>query len=312
MAEKVAEKSLTDLSLAKTLLSRRDTEQAAQSGKYGEQNKFKSYMRSFIDNKDNRTVKGSSNNKKKSFSQKDAVFGLGAAGKTDKSRNSSVKQDKGGIGSNRMTAEERSELRKALSKTTAEEEHFDEQFDCLNLFYNSFISNPALDGDLSFQMTDQEMLDAANEAAQLIWGLLFPGGVSGAEGSGPNSLAELASYLRSSESNPSLAGSDSVGLGEADLAATNASAEMNIDAVLANLEELLDGMPRGALEQALRRTANAAGLSPESAFQTAAEQMGLEISVDSASYNPGDLLSSLQGGVLYGRKCRCRWQNTDS
>ncbi len=307
MAEKVAEKSLSDMALSKTLLSRRDSEQAASSGKLGEQSKFKSYMRSFMDNKDSRTAKASSNNRKNSYSQKDAVFGFGSSAKSGKSRDSStVKQDKGGIGSNRMTAEERSELRKALSKTTAEEQRIDDrQFDCLALFYNSFISNPDMEGDLSFSMTSQEMQDAANEAAQLIWGLLFPDGTVGAgTGTGGGAaggdsslatLAQIANYLNSSDVNPGLAGSDSVGLEAGDLEATNASAEMNIDAVLANLEELLDGMPRNALEQALRRTADASGLSPESAFQKAAEQLGLEVTVDGSTQSASDLLSTLQG-----------------
>lgn len=300
MAEKVAEKSLTDMALAKTFMSRRDTEQAASSGKSGEQNKFKSYMRSFIDNKDSRTAQASSN-KKKSFSQKDAVFGFGSSSaKSGKSRNSSasIKKDEGGIGSTRMTSEERSELRKALAKTTAEDARIeDQQYDCLALFYNSFINNPVLEGDLSFSMSSQEMLDAANEAAQLIWGLIFPGGGgAGGSGAGLSSLEQLANYLNSANANPSLAGSDTVGLGAGDLEATNASAEMNIDAVLASLEELLDGMPRSALEQALRRTADASGLSPESAFQKVAEQLGLEVSVDGSLQSASELLSSLQGG----------------
>jgi hypothetical protein len=100
---------------------------------------------------------------------------------------------------------------------------------------------------------DDSIAEAAAEAAKIILDLFREGGAAAAaDGSAGSALAELF---------PGASGSARSGLGAGAiqssemagaLDAANVSAEMNNAAVLATLGELLAGMPKNALEQALR------------------------------------------------------------
>ncbi len=161
-------------------------------------------------------------------------------------------------------------------------------------------------GEVSFAgpPVDPETAAAAEEAARIIWNILYPDAGAGAGDvvdaggvDGDAALSRLAEALRGlgqagrAEGDAGQAGQTALaGLGAAGLDAeavqkaletANASAEMNIGAVLAALDDLLDGMPREALEQALARTAAefglAAGGEDGKQFQELAKALELKI-----------------------------------
>lgn len=99
---------------------------------------------------------------------------------------------------------------------------------------------------------DDAMAGAAAEAAKIILDLLRGGGVAQ---SGVSVLAALSGSLGGA-SGGALSGLDAGSIGSAEMSgaidAANVSAEMNNEAVSSTLEDLLTGMPKNALEQALR------------------------------------------------------------
>ena len=153
----------------------------------------------------------------------------------------------------------------------------------------------------------EQIAAAAEEAAMLIWNLLYgpeTTGVMDACGSAFDSLAKLSDMIHGTGAGGggSLSGMD----GEVDLDAmqdaietANASAEMNSAAVLAALDELLDGMPREALQNALSRTAGELGLPAggnADMFNAIAEALNAEVTgVDTMSGS--DLLAQLAAAV---------------
>ncbi len=220
--------------------------------------------------------------------------------------------------SGKLSRQERRALREAMDKTVPAEDM------------------PASDSEYSAMAefsVAPEVAAGAAEAARLILGLIFPDGAGLDDGagesgafSGPdlsgqpglagegsdalNRLAELVGKFASAAG-----GSESVmaamGLsGEAGLDAealfaaldtANASAEMNIAAVLSAIEELLEGMPREALEQALSEAADRMGLSREGGegdawFEEIAAALDAEIvemNTLPGTVNPDRLLAQL-------------------
>lgn len=189
------------------------------------------------------------------------------------------KQDKvggcktsGGAGkaAERLSSKDKATLRKALDKTVADD--------------------GAGETDVP---VDAQVAAAAEEAARIIWNILYPDlGMPTMEGmpdlgaDGVDVMAQLAALLSGKDAAPdALAGLGGAQLDAANLAeameTTNASAEMNIDAVLAALEELLDGLPRSALEDALTKAAATMGLplgeNGADAFQELAKALRVEV-----------------------------------
>ncbi len=115
---------------------------------------------------------------------------------------------------------------------------------------------------------DADVAAAADEAAVLIWNLLYGyGGEGGAmPGSMPDSLRQLAGMLRAQSSLSGQPGLDP-GAVEGAVETANACAEMNSSAILAGLDELLEGMPRQALDDALTRMAGQLGVPANGGFE---------------------------------------------
>ncbi|MCL2001048.1 MAG: flagellar hook-length control protein FliK, partial [Planctomycetes bacterium] len=145
-------------------------------------------------------------------------------------------------------------------------------------------------------LPDPDVAAAAEEAAKIIWHILYPGPGGGAEGerdaiNSDAAFSKLVQAVRTLNQPMWGEGDDGLdGLGAADLDAeaiqkaletANASAEMNNEAVLAALDGLLDGMPRYALEQALAKTAVELGLAADgesvNQFLELAEALEIEI-----------------------------------
>ncbi len=153
---------------------------------------------------------------------------------------------------------------------------------------------------------DPEVAKAAEEAAALILSLLFPasaeagrpGPEAGESSLMADRLAEIASLLgeaggKTGARNEQLAGLGTTGVVGDELAesieTTNVSAEMNIDAVLSALDELLDGMPRNVLDQALDKL---------TAHQGSLDELAAALGLDSLEYSQSltasqDLLKAL-------------------
>lgn len=189
-----------------------------------------------------------------------------------------------------LSAREKNGLKQALEKTVPGNE--DEQ--------------PPVDADPA-------VAAAAEEAAMLIWNILngmyslseLPE-LSG-EMASSDPIAALAELLEGMDGNKRLEsllsgvgadGVDAEAVRKA-LATANASAEMNIDAVLVALEELLDGMPRDALEKALADTA-ATAAAKDDPFAALAEALGAEVIAveeEAADVVPDKMLSELGKGL---------------
>ncbi len=138
----------------------------------------------------------------------------------------------------------------------------------------------AVQDEVTLDDVPPEIAEAAAEAAALILGILFPDAAGfnrpGAgmdpvlpESQGGDTLAMLSRLIDQmnpdarQSGNADMAGlqlGDSAAMADA-LETANASAEMNIDAVLSSLEELLEGMPRPVLEQAIAKAAEQMGLA---------------------------------------------------
>lgn len=127
--------------------------------------------------------------------------------------------------------------------------------------------NKTVEGDAAGE-ADGDVAAAAEEAALLIWNLLYGYGDGGAlPGSVPDSLRQLASMLGNrttlATAQPGL-GLDAV---QDAIHTANASAEMNSAAILARMDELLEGMPRHVLDEALGRMAGQMGLPATNGFE---------------------------------------------
>lgn len=157
-----------------------------------------------------------------------------------------------------------------------------------------------------------EVVAAAEEAAMLIWNLLYGpmgGDMAGdfdLQGQGGDALRQIAQLVNGGGLNSGVL--DGIGTdGSVDLDAlqqaietANASAEMNNAAVLSALDELLDGMPRSALEDALSRTAGAMGLPAAGevdVFNRIAA--ALEAEVTGVGGGEAELLSFLGGAASH-------------
>lgn len=130
----------------------------------------------------------------------------------------------------------------------------------------------------------EQVAAAAEEATMLIWNLLYGPDMTGLTdvyGTAYDSVARLSDMLYGTGSG-SLSGLEGgVGLEAIQdaIETANASAEMNSAAVLAALDELLDGMPREALQDALSRTAGKLGLADggNDIFNAIAEALDAEV-----------------------------------
>ncbi len=230
-------------------------------------------------------------------------------------RNSgSKKTDSPGRAAGRMAAEDRQALRESMDKTVAGDEG---------------------GGDAVQEQYPPEVVAAADEAAALIWNLLYgqtegaeaaladfmgeggapaamppAGDMTGAEAPGGDALKAIASRIGATAAaadGGALAGMGAGAEGAVDLSAlqdaidtANASAEMNSAAVLSALGGLLDGMPRPAWEEALLRTADAMGVPAAGegdVFDRIAAALGAEV-VDVGGGEAG-LLSFLGGAAVH-------------
>ena len=157
-----------------------------------------------------------------------------------------------------------------------------------------------------------EVLEAAQEAARLIWDLLY--GIGGAGGGLADGLAEggadalrglagIINVWNGEGGNGALSGMGVAGLDmdalQQAIETANASAEMNGAAVLSALDDLLDGMPRDALADALAKTAGDMGMDASGdLFNQIAAALDAEIvAIDSG--NEQNLLAMLgaSGGL---------------
>lgn len=150
----------------------------------------------------------------------------------------------------------------------------------------------------------QDVRAAVQEAARLIWSLLYGGGeLDDGQGAmaGGGSVRQLSDIINAwggrSEVPGALSGMgasllDPESLQQA-IETANASAEMNAAAVLSALDDLLDGMPREALEEALAGMAGEwGGQGGKDLFNRIAASLDAEIlSLDTGV----DLLSMLGG-----------------
>lgn len=153
---------------------------------------------------------------------------------------------------------------------------------------------------------EEELAEAALEAADLIWSLLYPDSTSmNYLVDGPPetlALSILSNRLGIADPGAPLSGMGAGELGpdamRAALETANVSAEMNNAAVKSAIEELLDGMPRSAVESALSAKAAEQGIpEPEGGFLRMAEELGLtEMSYKEAGGDEraGALLAQLE------------------
>lgn len=161
--------------------------------------------------------------------------------------------------------------------------------------------------DAAEQELDEEVAAAAQEAADLIWSLLYPD-LSSANYlvDGPPtslSLSILADTLgvAGAVSTP-LSGMEAGGLEQnamqAALETANVSAEMNIAAIKSAIEDLLNGVPRSVIEDALAAKASEMGIAePEGGFLRLAEELGLTsmaLEGRAADENANALLAQLE------------------
>lgn len=265
----------------------------------------------------------SSSAKAASTRQAQAQSAATAGKKKEKSPCPAPEKKSSGKAGSRLDAEEKRALRRSLDKTIpAEQALLPDMNDMPADFLYGYGFGPeagmygipalpeAADGTpaLADIPVTPEMAAAAEEAAMLIWNLLYgpadgSAGTGGADGALPgapvegaaDALEKLAGLLgalaggkdggEAADAAPSgLAGLGAYTLDaeavQAGLETANTSAEMNSAAVLAALDELLDGMPREVLEQALADTAEALGL-PEAGeselFEAIAETLGVEV-----------------------------------
>jgi flagellar hook-length control protein FliK len=146
-----------------------------------------------------------------------------------------------------LTSAEKRTLRQALSKTISRKGEADPR---------------------PLSETDEPLAEAAEKAAQIIFDLLYP--VSGETEEAAADAPEMSGILAvmhmlgpgvESQGIAALTPGLSANImGEA-METANASAEMNIGAVLAALEELYDGLPQQMLDQAMYRNAGSLGLA---------------------------------------------------
>lgn len=202
----------------------------------------------------------------------------------------------------RMPAKEKDGLRRALEKTVPGDRA---------VAAGTAAGSAAPEAAADAIPVDPEVAAAAEEAARIIWSILYPGAgtlpetfeVAPKMG---DAIASLAEMLAGAAQAGGLSGMGVPGLGSGDvegaMATANASAEMNIDAVLAALEDLLDGMPREALESALAKAAETLGMASEQGadegFAEIAAALGMEI-VESETENAdaGVMLDELKKSI---------------
>lgn len=314
MADKISEKSILDLATNKSFVSRRDLEGRDADGKETKE-KFNGFLRSFMggDTQRQSTIKGrnaeGSRFDNNMFSGSQGASKRGRTGKTferdeigtgfDRGDKHEKKASDTGKSAEKISIREKAALRRAMEKTVSDEEYF-ASFGFGDVWS---VNQPLVEGELELGQSlpiDPEVAKAAEEAAAIIWNILFPGAEStsaaeaaAAAESTSNPLAEAAHYLTKDNPNARQDGSALSDLGAATVEAadmatamhtTNANAEMNIDAVLAALEDLLDGMPRQALKDALAKAAGAANANPEASLDQIAEALGL----DSLTFSEGE------------------------
>ncbi len=139
---------------------------------------------------------------------------------------------------------------------------------------------------------EAEVKEAAEEAARILWELLYGTGLLGEAGQAGGGAAGAGWSAMFGGAGGAM--QDAV-------ATSNTSAEMNMSGLLASLDDLLDGMPRSALVEALERThPNWGVMSGQELFEQIAAELNAEvISVNAVG---GDkLLSLLSGGTLAAR-----------
>lgn len=190
----------------------------------------------------------------------------------------------------KMAAEDRQALRDSMDKTVADDE---------------------ANAEGGHGEYPPDVVAAAEEAAALIWNLLYgpaeelPADLMNFEGQGGEALKAISNLINNGIPGTALAGMGTDGA--VDLSAlqgaietANASAEMNSAAVLSALDDLLDGMPRSALEDALARTADAMGLPSADegdVFNRIAAALDAEV-VDVGG-GEAELLSFLGGAAVH-------------
>ncbi len=139
---------------------------------------------------------------------------------------------------------------------------------------------------------EQAVQDAAEEAARILWELLYGTGLLGETGKAGGDAAGAGWSA--------LFGGAGADMQDA-VATSNASAEMNMAGLLASLDELLNGMPRSALVEALERThPNWGGMSGRELFEEIAAELNAEV-VSMNTVGGDKLLSLLSGGTLVNR-----------
>lgn len=307
MSEQTDVKSLAGLANAKGTVSREAPDartRASSVQTVTRKGGFDGLLKTFLGkDKSTRTPDSSVN----SYNQQSLATSLNKRDTRSKSSNNASAQAAG------MPARDKRALSRAMDKTVEGGDGGQDNA--------SAVSDGELPSDIYIS---PEMAAAAEEAALLIWGILY-GGVDGLAGftgggalakladmlaemqsgsTGGGTLAELSGLLAaaSSETGNSLAG---LGGGNIDAQAlldametANVSAEMNNAAVMAALEELLDGMPRQALRDALAKTAGEMGLAgavgDEDLFNTIVKALNAEIVDVGETADPSQLLIELR------------------
>jgi flagellar hook-length control protein FliK len=231
VAEKIALDSLAKLLIKREIVSRSDEPKAGAAESKG---RFDGLLQSYLGCKD-RTAFGS--NSKKSMLLFDPFRGnpesSKSAGKFEKSKNA---------------------IRDKAERTDEEADRLGDD-DPYALGFASYFALLTEEGPV-----DEAMAEAAEAAARIILGLLNAG--MAADG-GATPLATLsgmfAGFSGGSLSALGVSTLDGASMADA-LESANVSAEMNNDAVLATLEDLLSGMPKNALQEALKKVSEGKGL----------------------------------------------------
>lgn len=291
MSDNIETTSLAGLASHKGAVSREGPDLKAKNVSAQATNKtgFDGFLKTFL-GKDTQSRSGKSTKSNSRFGYNESVTSSKGRGKSSKSGTASS----GGM---KMDPSQKKALRESMDKTV-----------------------PADDGG---EETSAETRAAADEAAQIIWNLLY-GPMNGMDdyllgAGGIDPLKQLAGLINDmgwGKGSGSLAGMGMSGLDPAALEqameTANASAEMNAAAVLSALDELLDGMPREALADALNRTAEAMGMGgAEDMFNQIAAALDAEI----VSVNVGgeaDLLAFLSGAALYDSANASGWNTAEN
>ncbi|MDR1520071.1 MAG: flagellar hook-length control protein FliK [Planctomycetota bacterium] len=252
--------------------------------------RFDGFLKTFIE-RDNRPVKTAAD------SQKDPSSG--PAG-----------ENSAGRAVSRLTSREKQTMRQALAKTAS----LDRKKAAVSGEPLPDAGAPSIlsglrPADAETVRLDPQLAETAEEAARIIWRLLYPGGGAAAAAGmemeagllepGIDETFALAGALRKiglADAAGGAAGAAALAAAprlaadafNAALETANASAEMNIDAVLSVLDELLEGMPREVLNQAMNRTAEALGLAGSTLGENPLKAIGEALGVEIIAVNGGN------------------------